>query len=234
MKTRNSLVKTHESLIILFMILFGVSWSSAQDSSTQDQKGASQSLQAVTNDESEKTKTIVFIGDSLTAGYGVRKDQAYPARVEDLLRKKGHAVKVINGGISGSVTAEANRRVKWYSKAKPDIVVIALGANDALKGTPVDVIKKNLSEAIDAAKSENSKVLLAGMNIFSNFGDEYGKSFAKLYRDLAQEKKVSFMPFLLEGVALEPKLNLQDGKHPNEKGHEVIAKNVGLELEKLL
>jgi acyl-CoA thioesterase I len=179
-------------------------------------------------------KTILFIGDSLTAGYGVTKEEAFPALVGEMLKTKGHNVKIINGGISGSVSAEADRRLKWYLKSKPAILFLALGANDGFKGTPPAVIKRNLARAIDLAQENNIQVVLAGVKIFTNFGQEYTRDFEKLYLDLAKEKRVQFMPFILEGVALKKELNLADGKHPNPEGHKVLAENVVKELEKLL
>lgn len=182
----------------------------------------------------ESTRTILFIGDSLTAGYGVKKNEAFPARVEQMLLAKGHKVKVINGGISGSVTAEADRRLKWYLRAKPDILVLALGANDALKGTPPRVIKANLAKVVDLAQANGIRVVLAGIQIFSNYGADYRREFEAVYKELASEKKLVLIPFLLEGVALKKDLNQPDGKHPNAKGHEIIAEHVTRTLEPLL
>lgn len=186
------------------------------------------------NTSAAQGKTILFIGDSLTAGYGVKKEDSFPEKVGEKLRAKGKEVKVINGGISGSVTAEADRRIKWFLKAKPDVLVLGLGGNDGLKGTPPAVIKKNLSTAIDLAKANNLKVLLLGIRVYTNFGTEYAREFEKVYSELAKEKKVAFYPFLLEGVALKRELNQTDMKHPNAAGHEIIADKLTSELEKLL
>jgi acyl-CoA thioesterase I len=195
---------------------------------------AAQASASVKAPKSANEKTILFIGDSLTAGYGVKKEEAFPELVGQLLKAKGHEIKIINGGISGSVSAEADRRLNWFLKAKPDILFLALGANDGLKGTPPSVIKKNLAQAIDLAKKNDVKVLLVGVRIFTNFGQEYTREFERVYQDLAKEKAVPLMPFLLEGVALKKELNLPDGKHPNAEGHKVLAENVARELEKLL
>jgi acyl-CoA thioesterase I len=195
---------------------------------------AAQTSASAKSPKSSNEKTILFIGDSLTAGYGVKKEEAFPALVGQLLKAKGHNVKIVNGGISGSVSAEADRRLNWFLKAKPDILFLALGANDGLKGTPPSVIKKNLAQAIDLAQKNDVKVLLVGVRIFTNFGQEYTREFERIYHDLAKEKGVPLMPFLLEGVALNKELNLPDGKHPNAEGHKVLAGNVARELEKLL
>lgn len=177
---------------------------------------------------------ILFIGDSLTAGYGVHKNEAFPAVVERRLKQKGYAVKITNGGISGSVTAEADKRLRWFLKTKPRILFLALGANDALKGTPPAVIKANLKKVIVMAQENDIQVVLGGVRIFTNFGAAYATEFEKVYSDLAREHKVVFIPFILEGVALDKSLNLADGKHPNAKGHERVAENVMRVLEPLL
>jgi acyl-CoA thioesterase-1 len=189
--------------------------------------------QAVTPSTKEQ-KLVLFIGDSLTAGYGVNKEQAFPDRIGVLLKEKGLDVKVVNGGISGSVSAEADARVRWFLKLKPTVLVLALGSNDALKGTPTPQIKKNLGMAIDLAKASGLKVILCGQKVFSNFGPEYSAKFETVYTELAKEKKVDLMPFLLEDVALKKDLNIADGKHPNPKGHDVIAKNLAPYVEKAL
>jgi acyl-CoA thioesterase-1 len=179
-------------------------------------------------------RVIVFIGDSLTAGYGVKKEEAFPDKAGEILRADGHKVKIINGGISGSVTAEANSRVRWFLRAKPSIIVLELGGNDGLNGAPIATIKKNLGNAIVAAQAGGAKVLLLGMRVYTNFGDDYQKKFENIYKDLAQEHKVQLMPFLLKSVAMKRELNQADLKHPNAQGHALVAKDVAAELEKLL
>lgn len=179
-------------------------------------------------------RTIVFIGDSITDGYGVKKEEAYPTKVGEILKSKGFDVNIVNGGTSGSVTAEADRRVKWFLRAKPEIVVLALGGNDGLKGTPVDVIEANLDRAIDLAQKNGIKVLLVGQRVYTNLGSDYTKAFEKVFAKLAEKRKVAFEPFLLEGVAMKRELNQSDMKHPNAAGHEKIAERIARDLEKLL
>jgi acyl-CoA thioesterase-1 len=140
---------------------------------------------------------IVFIGDSLTQGYGVRAEEAYPELVGKQLRERGYAVKIINGGISGSVTAEADRRLRWYLKAKPQIVVIALGANDGMKGTPPDVIEKNLVKVIELAKQNHIEVVLAGLKMFTNLGESYLRKYESIFPRLARNMKVELIPFFI-------------------------------------
>lgn len=179
-------------------------------------------------------QVIVFIGDSLTQGYGVRQEEAYPELVGKMLREKGRNVKIINGGISGSVTAEADARVRWYLRAKPTVIVLALGANDGMKGTPPSVIETNLSKAIDLAQQNGIKVLLSGIKMFTNLGTDYVRKFDAIYPRLARQKKVPLIPFLLEDVALQKDLNQSDMRHPNAKGHQVIATRVTAKLEEIL
>lgn len=179
-------------------------------------------------------RTIVFIGDSITDGYGVKKEEAYPTKVGEMLKSKGFDVKIVNGGTSGSVTAEADRRVRWFLKAKPDVIVLALGGNDGLKGTPPDVIEKNLDRAIELAQKNGIKVLLVGQRIYTNFGADYTKQFERVFARLAEKRKVAFEPFLLEDVAMKRELNQTDMKHPNAAGHVKVAERIARALEKML
>lgn len=171
-------------------------------------------------------KRILIIGDSLTEGYGVSKESAYPNQLEKLIKKKFPNYKVINAGSSGSTSASAVPRMKWHLKKTPKILILALGGNDGLRGFPVEATKKNLSQAIDMALQKKTVVYLAGMKIPVNYGKKYRTEFEKVYNDLKKDKKIKMIPFLLKGVGGEPSLNLADGIHPNEKGHEKIAQTV--------
>ena len=174
-----------------------------------------------------KELTILFLGDSLTEGYGLNKEEAFPSLVAQTIKTKlDKKVKVINGGVSGSTTTDGLSRLKWYMRSKPDIVFIALGANDGLRGLNLEQSEKNLEQIVSHALESNAKVLLAGMLIPPNYGPDYFKEFKKLYEKIALKYKVRFMPFLLKDVAGYQELNQRDGIHPNEKGHKVIAKNV--------
>ena len=174
-----------------------------------------------------KDDTILFLGDSLTEGLGVTKQEAYPKLVEILIQtelKKN--ITVINAGVSGSTTSDGLDRLKWYLKKKPSIVFLALGANDGLRGLDLNQSQKNLEEIIKFAQESNAKVLLAGMLIPPNYGPEYSENFKKMYKQLKDKYKLKSMDFLLEGVAGNKELNQRDGIHPNEQGHKIIAKNV--------
>ncbi|MFP5492581.1 MAG: arylesterase [Bacteriovoracia bacterium] len=180
------------------------------------------------------SQTIVFIGDSLTEGYGLDTEEAYPAQLEALYKAQGKSVKVINGGVSGSTTASATQRVKWYLRTKPDIIVLALGANDGLRGTPVSESRKNLALAIQAVKAANVKVLLAEMKLPKNYGEKYRQEFEKMYTQLSTSEKVPLLTFILNGVGGVASLNQPDGIHPTAAGQKKIAENLVKALEKHL
>jgi acyl-CoA thioesterase I len=177
---------------------------------------------------------IVIIGDSVTEGYGVDQEYSYPALLEKLLNKETKKYKVINGGVSGSTTASALSRLKWFLKAKPKLVIIALGANDGLRGIKVRESSKNLEKAIVLALSKNLKVVLVGMKMPPNYGKKYQQSFEKIFAQLADKHKLKFIPFLLKGVAGNKELNIEDGIHPNRKGYKVIANNIYAQIKGLL
>jgi acyl-CoA thioesterase-1 len=177
---------------------------------------------------------VVFIGDSLTEGYSLAKTSAYPYLIEQKLLAIAPNSKVINAGVSGATSQSAVSQVKWYVKTKPDLIVIALGANDGLRGLPIKQLKSNLSEAIKLAQKETIKVVIAGMKLPSNYGQKYRENFEKVYPELAQEFNLILIPFLLDKIALVPELNLSDRIHPNEKGHQIIAETVWPYVKKAL
>lgn len=182
-----------------------------------------------------QAKTIVFFGDSLTEGYGVAKKDSYPYLIKDQLAKDGYKnVKVVNGSISGSTTASAPSRMRWFLKSKPDILVLALGANDGLRGISPENTEKNLDRVIDMAKKAKVKVILCGLRMPPNYGPDYRKKFVAVYKNLAQKHKVRFIPKMLEGVAGETAMNQEDGIHPNEKGHKKLKQTVYPHIKDLL
>jgi acyl-CoA thioesterase-1 len=182
------------------------------------------------------TKTILFFGDSLTAGYGLDPSQAFPARVGEKIASSGWNFEVINAGLSGETTAGGLRRIDWLLKRRVDVLVLALGANDGLRGVPVEVTRQNLQAILDRTKSRypNVKIVIAGMQIPPNLGLEYASRFRSLFPDLARNNGAFLIPFLLEGVGGRPELNLPDGIHPTPEGHKIIAENVWKILQPLL
>ncbi len=169
---------------------------------------------------------ILILGDSLTEGYGVEKDEAFPALLEAQLKSWNPRIEIINGGSSGSTSASGPRRLQWYARAKPDAVVVALGSNDGLRGVAVAETRKNLERIILQAKKSGMVVYLTGLKVPPNYGKDYSRSFAEMFPELAKTHGIPLMEFLLEGVAGEPEMNLVDGIHPNEKGHALIAANL--------
>lgn len=171
-------------------------------------------------------KTVLVLGDSLTEGYRLAKEEAFPHLIEEELKKEHPSIKVINGGVSGATTASAMKRLDWYLKAGPEIMVLALGANDGLRGLKVSEAEKNLSGVIEKAKSKNIEVIIAGMEIPSNYGEKYRQDFRAIYPRLAKKYDITLIPFLLQDVATIKELNLTDGIHPNPEGHKIMAKTV--------
>lgn len=183
---------------------------------------------------SAEAKTVLFLGDSLTEGYQLSREDAYPAVIEKNLKKKFPDLKVINGGVSGATSASGPKRLNWYGKAKPDIVVLALGANDGLRGLDLKETEKNLVAVILKAQSAGMKVIMVGMKMPTNYGEPYRSNFEKLFGKLARQYSLPLVPFLLEKVGSQPKLNLPDGIHPNTEGHKIMAQTVQKILEPLL
>ena len=177
---------------------------------------------------SKETYNILFLGDSLTEGYGVPTEKAYPILVKKRLEtSSGKKVEIFNLGVSGSTTSSGLTRLKWItSQKKIDLMILALGANDGLRGIPLQKSRQNLMDIILFAKGKKIKIILAGMKIPPNYGEDYRSGFEKIFKDLAKNHKVTFLPFLLKDVAGVKGLNLPDGIHPNEKGHEVMAQTV--------
>jgi acyl-CoA thioesterase I len=182
------------------------------------------------------SKVILFFGDSLTAGYGLSTEEAFPALVEKQFNKSGKPCKVINAGLSGETTAGGLSRIDWILRQPIDVFVLELGANDGLRGLPVDATKKNLQAIIDKVKAKypQAKIVIVGMMVPPNMGNDYTRQFTAIFPELAKKNKATLMPFLLEGVAGNEKLNLPDGIHPNIEGHKIVAKNVANVLTPLL
>ena len=177
---------------------------------------------------------IVFLGDSLTAGLGLPSDQSYPALIGRKLKEKGYRYDIVNAGVSGDTSAGGLRRLDWSLEGDVRVLVVALGANDGLRGLPTDEMKKNLDAILERATDRKIPVVLAGMEAPPNNGADYTREFREVYADLAKEYDVRFVPFLLRGVAGEPSLNQGDGIHPNARGAQMVADLVWQELEPLL
>ena len=192
-------------------------------------------LSASSNAGGEKA-TILFFGDSITAGYGLDPDQAFPALIQDRADSLGIALETVNAGVSGETTAGGLRRVDWVLQRPFDIFVLGLGGNDGLRGLDPDHTRENLQKIMDKVRENRPgvKIVLAGMEAPPNMGDEYTLRFRQVFQALADANDVVFMPFLLEDVAGIPEHNMPDGIHPTAGGHRIIAGNVWKVLEPLI
>ncbi|WP_341227518.1 arylesterase [uncultured Arcticibacterium sp.] len=184
-------------------------------------------------EEEKNSKSILFFGNSLTAGYGVGMDGAFPAIIQKTLDSLDLGYSVINAGLSGETTSGGLSRLDWVLNQKIDVFVLELGANDGLRGIPLKETKANLQAIIDLVweKNPDTKIVLAGMQIPPNMGQDYTAEFKNIWTDLAKVNDVKLIPFLLDGVGGVPSLNQSDGIHPTLEGHKILAKNVWEVLE---
>jgi acyl-CoA thioesterase-1 len=177
---------------------------------------------------------IVAFGDSLTAGFGLQPTQSFPAQLEKALRAKGLAVEVVNAGVSGDTSAAGLQRFDWAVPEKVDAAILALGANDALRGIDPAETRRNLEEILKRLKARGAVVLLAGMQSPRNWGDDYVKRFEAIFPELARQYDAILYPFFLDNVALKPGLNLDDGMHPNAKGVGVMVEGIMPKVDELI
>lgn len=179
-------------------------------------------------------RVVVALGDSLTAGWGVAPDEAWPALVDTRLKREGYPYRVVNAGVSGDTSAGGLARLDWVLRTDPAIVVVALGANDGLRGQPASALRSNLTAIVERLQAHKVKVLLAGMRLPPNYGAPFTGDFTAVFADVARRTGVPLVPFLLEGVAADPRLNQADGIHPNAAGHRLIAEHLWPHLRPLL
>jgi acyl-CoA thioesterase I len=181
-----------------------------------------------------KPLNIVAFGDSLFSGYGLRRNQAFPAQLQKALEQRGHDVTITNAGVAGDTTAAGLARLAWSVPKNTDAVILEFGANDALRGIDPKITRTNLEEMLAAFKARNVPVLLVGMRSPANWGDGYADNFDAIFPDLASEHSLILYPFLLDGVVLDAKLNQDDGMHPNRKGVAEIVKRITPAVEELI
>ena len=198
----------------------------SSQTSSQTSSSPTAAIERPRHAERSDAPLVVFLGDSLTAGYGLPADESFPARVATLLKGEGKPIRIVNAGVSGDTTSGGLARLEWLLRQKPAVIVVSLGANDGLRGLPLETTKAHLAEIIDRAKAGGARVLLVGLKLPPSYGEEYTARFEAIYPALAREKSVRLVPFLLEGVGGDPALNLADGIHPNAEGQERLAQNV--------
>lgn len=175
---------------------------------------------------SQEERIIVAFGDSLTAGLGVAPQESYPAQLEARLHAEGYSYRVVNAGVSGDTTAGGIRRLDWIIKTNPEIVILELGANDGLRGIPLNEVRANLSQIIQSLQDKKIQVILAGMKLPPNYGPVYAGGFSNLFKELAKEYDIPVIPFFLEGVATRPELTQDDGLHPTAEGYRHVVDNI--------
>jgi acyl-CoA thioesterase-1 len=220
---------TNYSFCLLFIL---AAWLSSCSASTE-KKQAEEGTQVVAT---AANKTILFFGNSLTAGYGIDPEESFAGRIQTRLDSMKKEFRVINGGLSGETTAGGLSRLDWFLEEEPYLFVLELGGNDGLRGIALTETKKNLLAIVDKvqAKYPNTKIILAGMQIPPNMGQEYTEEFKAIYPAVAKEKNIELIPFLLEGVAGNPDLNLPDGIHPTAEGHRLVMETLWPYISKAL
>ena len=182
----------------------------------------------------EKKLVILALGDSLTAGFGVEEKESFPSLIQVKIDQSNLGYKVVNAGVSGDTTAGGVRRIDWLMKHKPNIVILALGANDGLRGLSTEEMRTNLDTMIRISHQHNAQVLLAGMKALPNYGEGYQLKFESVYPDLAKKYDLVYLPFLLEGVAGVREHTRPDGLHPTASGYEIVADSVWEYLQPML
>jgi acyl-CoA thioesterase-1 len=222
---------THRNFSLYFIFLLAV-WLTSCSASTE-KKQAEEGNQVVAT---TANKTILFFGNSLTAGYGIDPEESFAGRIQTRLDSLKKEFRVINGGLSGETTAGGLSRLDWFLEEEPYLFVLELGGNDGLRGIALTETKKNLLAIVDKvqAKYPNTKIILAGMQIPPNMGQEYTEEFKAIYPAVAKEKNIELIPFLLEGVAGNPDLNLPDGIHPTAEGHRLVMETLWPYISKAL
>lgn len=207
-----------------YLLLLLATWLTSCSTST-DKKESVERKQGV---DAAPKKTILFFGNSLTAGYGIDPEESFAGRTQSRLDSLKKEYRVINGGLSGETTAGGLSRLDWFLEEEPYLFVLELGGNDGLRGIALKETKKNLLAIVDKvrAKYPNTKIILAGMQIPPNMGQEYTEEFKAIYPAVAKEKNIELIPFLLEGVAGDPDLNLPDGIHPTAEGHRLVMETL--------
>lgn len=216
---------------LYFFLVILVACNSGEKSSAEQQSSATKAESAPS---AKKVKNILIFGNSLTAGYGLEPAEAFPAQLQNRLDSLKLPYKIINAGLSGETTSGGNSRIDWVLRNPVDIFILELGGNDGLRGIPATETRKNLQSMIDKVKAKypEAKIILAGMQVPPSMGKKYADEFRVIYPELAQKNNVGLIPFLLEKVGGEVKLNQKDGIHPNVEGAKIVAENVWKVLEK--
>lgn len=215
------------AVVVAMALLAGCGGEPAAGGSTTEPTGSTAEAGAAPDaDPLPASFTVLCLGDSLTAGYGLPDYQAWPAVLEARLRDDGYPVRVINAGTSGDTSAGGLSRVDWVLRAEPDLAIVTLGGNDGLRGQPTEALEANLSAIVSRFQDAGVPVVLLGYRMPTSHGEAYRTAFDAVYPAVAQRHDVPLLPFVLEGVATDPDLLLSDRLHPNADGHAVLAANI--------
>jgi len=236
-KIASSRVRPRLATLLLACGLLFACGPDASDFARRDTSAAPDGTHASVATASEPvaaTEKVIFLGDSLTAGPGLDEAETYPALIANRLHDQGYPVDVVNAGVSGDTTAGGLARLDWLLDQKPEVMVVGLGANDGLRGLPLDQAETNLRTIIRRSRDAGARVLLLGMKIPPSQGLDYAERFEQMYPRIADDLDVPLVPFLLDGVAARPSLNMPDRIHPNARGHRQLAANVYPYVEDLL
>lgn len=222
------------SFVGLFILVLSCTTQTAKNTETEQAVG--QKVETPTTPTDDHTKTILFFGNSLTAGMGLSPEEAFPALIQTMIDSLELDYTVVNAGLSGETTASGKSRLNWVLNQKVDVFVLELGANDGLRGIPLAETSSNLQAIIDMvwAKNPETKIVIAGMQIPPNMGQDYTGEFRSIFPSLAEKNNIALIPFLLEKVAGISHLNQPDGIHPTVEGHKIVASNVWAILEGVL
>jgi acyl-CoA thioesterase-1 len=229
-------MRTLERTLIVVLVAASVACSPADPpaSAEKQPRASSSSAGPATSPGADDAPKVVILGDSLTAGLGLDRAQSFPSLLQARLEREGYEYRVVNAGVSGDTSAGGLRRLDWALEGNVRVLIVELGANDGLRGLPVEQMKKNLGEIITRAQGRGISVILAGMEAPPNYGQQYTDEFREAFRDLASEHKVPLIPFLLEGVAGLRGMNQGDGIHPNREGARIIENTIWRALEPVL
>lgn len=207
---------------LLFFLLAGCKNPEKKETPTEEE------VVIQTEEDQNEKGVILFFGDSLTAGYGLDQEEAFPALIQQKIDSLGLNYSVVNAGLSGETTASGKNRLDWVLNQNVKVFILELGANDGLRGIPIEETRGNLKEMIETVRKKNpeASIILAGMQIPPNMGKDYTSRFKNIFPELAEENNVELIPFLLKDVAGIPDLNQQDGIHPTAEGQKILAENV--------
>lgn len=233
---RKNAFGTRNLIYLLLLVPFLLLACGEKSEKKEDNRASEEVNQDEEEMATEERKLILFFGNSLTAGLGLEQEETFPTLIQDKIDSLGLNYEVLNAGLSGETTAGGKNRISWVLNQDIDIFVLELGANDGLRGVPVEETKKNLQAIIDTVRKKNphTQILLTGMQMPPSLGREYTAEFREIYPELAEENDIELVPFLLEDVAGVPELNQSDGIHPTAEGQRIVAENVWEELRPML